>query len=280
MRYGAPRNLGQTPSADARTAAATPGYIHPTPDPVVAKLQTLVRIPTVSDRNPTRIDTVAFDLFLETLVEFFPLLHEHLELTRIHTHALLFHWRGLAADRPVVLMAHLDVVPVDESAPWQHDAFGAQIIDDPAEGPQIWGRGTLDDKGCLVGICESVERLLARGFTPSQDLWLSFGCDEEVSGEAASLAVAELDKRDVRPWFVLDEGGAIAHEAFPGVDTPVAVIGVTEKARPRSSCRSRAAGGTRRHRPRTARRPGSRAPSCASRRPRSPRRSRPPRSGW
>lgn len=94
---------------------------------------------------------------------------------------------------------------------------------------EIWGRGTLDDKGCLVGICESVERLLARDFTPSQDIWLSFGCAEEVSGQAASLAVAEVDKRGVRPWFVLDEGGAIAHKAFLGVSKPVAVIGVTEK---------------------------------------------------
>ena len=101
---------------------------------------------------------------------------------------LLFHWRGRAATRPVVLMAHLDVVPVDEDAPWQRPAFGAEIVDG-----EIWGRGTLDDKGCLVGICEAVERLLADGFEPAQDVWLSFGCDEEVSGAAAGLAVAELD---------------------------------------------------------------------------------------
>ena len=48
-------------------------------------------------------------------------------------------------------------------------------------------------------------------------------------GEAAPLAVAELVRRGVRPWFVLDEGGAVAHEAFPGVAAPIGVIGVTEK---------------------------------------------------
>jgi carboxypeptidase PM20D1 len=192
----------------------------------VEKLQALVRIPTVSHRDPTRVDTAAFDDFVETLAELFPLLHEHLELTRISTHGLLFRWAGATADRPVVLMAHLDVVPVEGT--WQRDAFAAEIVEH--EGEQvIWGRGTLDDKGCLAGICEAVEALLADGFAPAQDVWLSFGCDEEIMGQAARAAVDELDRRGVRPWFVLDEGGAIASEAFPGVGAPVGVVGVTEK---------------------------------------------------
>lgn len=190
----------------------------------VAKLQALVRIPTVSHRDPELADTGAFDDFLAELRRLFPLLHERLELTRIHTHGLLFHWRGVADARPAVLMAHLDVVPIDGEAPWQHDPFGAEIIDG-----RIWGRGTLDDKGSLVGICEAVERLLEHDVTPAQDIWLSFGCDEEVFGDAAPEAVRELVRRGVRPWFVLDEGGAVAHDAFPGVDPPIAVIGVTEK---------------------------------------------------
>jgi carboxypeptidase PM20D1 len=190
----------------------------------VAALQALVRIPTVSYAEPDRIDTGAFDAFVDELERRFPLLHQHLELTRIRSHGLLFRWRGRAADRPVVLMAHLDVVPVDEAAPWRHPPFSADLVDGA-----IWGRGTLDDKGCLVGICAAVEELLAADHTPAQDVWLSFGCDEEVSGQAAPEAVAELSRRGVRPWFVLDEGGAVAHQAFPGVDAPVAVIGVTEK---------------------------------------------------
>jgi carboxypeptidase PM20D1 len=191
---------------------------------VVGKLQALVRIPTVSHRDPDQVDTGAFDEFVAELRRQFPLLHERLELTRVDTHGLLFHWAGAAADRPVVLMAHLDVVPVDDGAPWQHPPFGAEIHDGA-----IWGRGTLDDKGCLVGICEAVETLLEQDFAPAQDVWLSFGCNEEVSGPAATLAVEELVRRGVRPWFVLDEGGAIAPEVFPSVAAPVGVIGVTEK---------------------------------------------------
>jgi len=188
----------------------------------VGKLQALVRIPTVSYREPERLDTAAFDAFVEELARQFPLLHERLELTRVHTHGLLFHWKGASAARPVVLMAHLDVVPVEGT--WQHDAFSGAVVDG-----QIWGRGTLDDKGCLVGVAEAVETLLERDFTPAQDVWLSFGCDEEVFGTAAEQAVAELQRRGVQPWFVVDEGGAIAHDAFAGIGKPVGVVGVTEK---------------------------------------------------
>ncbi len=193
-------------------------------DRVVEKLRALVRIPTVSRRDPDVVDAAAFDRLLVELERQFPLLHERLELTRIHTHGLLFHWKGDADTRPIVLMAHLDVVPVDEDAPWRHPAFDAAVVDGA-----IWGRGTLDDKGSVVGICEAVERLLEAGFTPRQDVWLSFGCDEEVFGVAAPLAVEELTRRGVRPWFVIDEGGAVAYDAFPGIDRPVAAIGVTEK---------------------------------------------------
>ena len=192
------------------------------PARAVAKLQALVRIPTVSHPDPDRVDTASFDAFLTELERQFPLVHERLQLTRIHTHALLFHWPGADDARPVVLIAHLDVVPVE--GPWRHDPFAAEIADGA-----VWGRGTLDDKGSLVAICEAVETLLERGVTPAQDVWLSFGCDEEVFGVAARQAVDELVRRGVRPWFVLDEGGAIAYGALPGLSRPIGVVGVTEK---------------------------------------------------
>lgn len=196
---------------------------------VVGALQALVRIPTVSDRDASRVDTDAFDRLLAELARWFPLLHERLDLTRVGAHGLLFHWAGASAERPAVLMAHLDVVPVDADAPWQHEPFSGEVHDSPV-GPAVWGRGTLDDKGCVAAICEAVESLLEAGHTPAQDVWLSFGCDEEVGGAAAQEAVAVLRERGVTPWLVLDEGGAVATEALPPLfPFPLAVIGVAEK---------------------------------------------------
>jgi carboxypeptidase PM20D1 len=189
----------------------------------VATLQALLRIPTVSTREAEAWEDAAFDTFHATLCERFPLLHARLELTRVGRHGLLFHWRGASAERPIVLLAHMDVVPV-EGGEWTHPPFDAVVADG-----KIWGRGTLDDKASLAAICLAVEGLLAQEFTPAQDVWLSFGCDEEVAGDAAPLAVEELRKLGVEPWFVLDEGGAVAYDVIPGVTEPIAVIGTSEK---------------------------------------------------
>ncbi|MCW2807154.1 MAG: peptidase [Marmoricola sp.] len=207
-------------------------------DPTVASLQNLVRIPTVSFADEAAIDSQPFEEFIATLAVEFPLLHERLTLHRVLAHSLLFRWEGRSDADPVVLMAHLDVVPVDETAPWQHPPFAAEIHDGA-----VWGRGTLDDKGSLVGICAAVELLLARGVVPARDVWLSFGAREEVSGPDAVAAVEELRSRGVTPWFVLDEGGAVAHEAFPGVEPPLGVIGVSEKGTTTIELRAEGRGG-------------------------------------
>lgn len=199
--------------------------------PDVEVLRATIRVPTVAERDPDLTDPAPFDQLHALLAEHFPLLHERLERVdpgEAAPRALLWRWAGTSSDRPVVLMAHQDVVPVTPDDPWTHPAFAADVVETP-EGPAIWGRGTLDDKGQLVAICTAVERLLADGLTPAQDVWLSFGADEEVSGPSAPAAVDELRRRGVEPWFVLDEGGAVAGQAFPGVGAPVAVVGATEK---------------------------------------------------
>jgi carboxypeptidase PM20D1 len=197
--------------------------VTPEHDPAVVKLQELLRIPTVSYADE-RADATPFHDFLAAHQRLFPRLHAELERTVLNGTAMLFRWRGRSDARAVVLMAHIDVVPVEDGDPWRHPPFAAEVVDGV-----LWGRGTLDDKGSLVAICEAVERLLEAGHVPAQDVWLSFGNDEEVSGRGAPAAVGELRARGVAPWFVLDEGGAVAHDAFPGVSAPVAVVGVTEK---------------------------------------------------
>jgi carboxypeptidase PM20D1 len=124
-------------------------------------------------------------------------------------------------------MAHQDVVPIEPGTEenWSHRPFGGEVA-----GGYIWGRGAMDDKGSLVAILEAVETLLARGFRPKRTVYLVFGHDEEVGGEAGAAAVAEVLKgRGVEPFFVLDEGGAIADGFLPGLDRPIATVGVAEK---------------------------------------------------
>lgn len=147
-------------------------------------------------------------------------------------HALLLRWRGSGGAggeaAPLVLLAHQDVVPAGAEAAWTHPPF-AGVLAPSAEGEALWGRGTLDDKGPLVVLLAAVEALLAEGFVPARDVWLSFGSDEETGGASSAAAVEVLRERGVRPWVVLDEGGAVAGGALPGLRAPLAVVGVTEK---------------------------------------------------
>ncbi|WP_345505948.1 M20/M25/M40 family metallo-hydrolase [Terrabacter aeriphilus] len=193
-------------------------------DAAVEALRALIRIPTVSHWERDREDRSAFAALLVELRERFPRLHAVCEVERIGGDALLVRWPGRTPVAPVVLMAHLDVVPVDDPSVWTHPPFAGDVADG-----HVWGRGALDCKGSLVATCAAVESLIADGVTPGRDVWLSFGCNEEVSGEAAEVAVAALKVRGVEPWFVLDEGGAVVQGVLPGVDAPLAVVGVSEK---------------------------------------------------
>ena len=192
-------------------------------DAAVERFRQLLRIATVSRSDPADEDAAAFALFRETLARLYPRLHATLELDLIDGAGLLFRWAGEGTGRPTVLMAHHDVVPADEPG-WQHEPFAAEVV-----GDRIWGRGTLDDKGALVALLEAIEQRLSAGFTPSADVYVFSGANEETAGTGAEHAVDLLTERGVRPGLVLDEGGAVAADAFPGLEGAVAYVGVAEK---------------------------------------------------
>src|SRR5918995_6670914 len=86
------------------------------PRPAVGeRLSRMIRLPTVSAELDAR-GIQPFEEFVALLAELYPLVHARLELERITEFGLLFRWAGMtASESPVVLMAHYDVVPVDES---------------------------------------------------------------------------------------------------------------------------------------------------------------------
>ncbi len=194
-------------------------------DGAAGRLAELIRIPTVSYRDRSEIDQEAFAAFRARLTELYPSAHAVLTREQLGDGALLYRWRGTTDEPPLVLMAHYDVVPV-EGQDWSRDPFSGLIEDGV-----VHGRGAIDDKGYLVAILEAVEALVAEGFTPRRDVWLSFGNDEEVTGVGAQLAVAAFTERGIRPWAVLDEGGAVVSGMFPGVPGQMAVVGLAEKGR-------------------------------------------------
>lgn len=198
-----------------------------TSEPALERFRELLRIPTISRPDPADMDFDEFERFIDALERLYPLVHRVLERERVAGHSLLYRWRGASSDTASVLMAHYDVVAATDEG-WDHPPFAAEVT---GEGDDriLWGRGTLDDKGALVSVLESIEGLLAEGFVPAGDVYLSFGHNEETAGNGAIEAVELLRSRGVRPDFVLDEGGAIVEGVFPGVAAPIAVVGVSEK---------------------------------------------------
>ena len=174
----------------------------------------MIALPTVS----AELDAVGrepFEAFARLLEEEYPLVHAHLECERPSEFGLLYRWPGRSDERPVVLMAHYDVVPARAEDGWTHDPFAGVVADGV-----VHGRGTLDDKGPLLVILEAVENLLAAGFTPAQDVYLSFGGNEESYGDAAPIASDLLHERGIRPELVVgtSAGSVIGAAYAAGMD--------------------------------------------------------------
>ncbi len=192
-------------------------------------LSEAVRIPTINTgEGPNSPDARELLRFHQFLKKTFPLVHHFLKWEAIGGKSLLYEWPGRSPDRPPLLFAaHMDVVPIDPKSEgqWKFPPLSGTI----AEG-FIWGRGTLDDKHCLLALLEAAELLLKKGFQPAQTIYFAFGHDEESGGAYGARQIAEtLKSRGVRLEAVIDEGMVIMEGGIPGVKDPVALVGIAEK---------------------------------------------------
>ncbi|MEG1323119.1 MAG: M20/M25/M40 family metallo-hydrolase, partial [Ruthenibacterium sp.] len=204
-------------------------------------LAQMVRIPTISNYDESVVDDAKFAEFRALLKTLYPQVHTVCKPILCGKTGLLFHWKGKSAAAPVVLMAHYDVVPVNEEN-WKHAPFSGEIFDN-----ELWGRGTIDTKITVLGTLEAAEKLLGEAFTPQNDVYFAFAGDEEVSGHGAEDIIAYFKQNNITPAMVLDEGGAVVEGVFPGVKEPIAVIGIGEKGMMNVEITAKSAGGHASH---------------------------------
>lgn len=194
-------------------------------DAAAGRLSGAVQCPTVSNLDESQVDFEQLARFHEYLTSSFPLIHSSLDKQVINKHGLLYHWKGSdPALKPILLLAHQDVVPASEDG-WTHPPFSGAIADG-----HIWGRGTLDDKGSLLGMLEALEYLLRDGFKPTRSVYMAFGFQEEVGGREGAGKIAEfLKSQGLQFEYVIDEGGAAVKGLVPGIPSWVALVGTAEK---------------------------------------------------
>ena len=195
---------------------------------VAESMAAAVRARTVSGLLDPAGVALEFDKLHAHLRLRYPLVHASLEREVIGAHSLLFTWRGSdTAVKPIALLAHQDTVPI---APGTEGLWTKPPFDGVVEEGMVWGRGTLDNKSNLVTQLEAVEMLLKAGFKPRRTVYFVFGHDEEVGGQRGAVAIVALFKqRGVQLDFVLDEGLAVTEGILPGVNQPLALIGLAEK---------------------------------------------------
>lgn len=192
-------------------------------DAAVSALQQLIRCKTVSYYDPTLEDDAEFEKLIALLPTLYPEVYRVCTLLCLPDRALLFRWPGAEHTAPSVMMAHYDVVPVEEKG-WEKPPFEGII-----EEGVLWGRGALDTKVTFNGVLSAANALIAEGFVPQQDVYFAFSGGEEVNGLGAPHIVDYFKENGITPALVVDEGGAVVEKVFPGVDRPCGMIGIAEK---------------------------------------------------
>lgn len=189
----------------------------------------MIKCRTVSDLEDDKVDWAEFEKFQGLLKQAFPKLYSECSFYKVRKTGLVHKISGqkdntaYRVDHAVILMAHYDVVPTDQEA-WDFPPFAGDIVDG-----KIRGRGTMDTKGTLCACLEAVELSLCKGWRPVQDLYLCFSGEEEINGQTCADIVSWFEENKITVDFVLDEGGAIVDNVFPGVKKLCAMVGTEEK---------------------------------------------------
>src|SRR6266550_3755868 len=114
---------------------------------------------------------------------------------------LVARLHGSTNQKPVLLLAHLDVVEAKRED-WSLDPFTFTEKDG-----YYYGRGTSDDKAMAAAFIANLIRYRKEGFVPKRDLIVALNADEE-SGNFNGVSWLLTEHRDlIDSAFAINEGG-------------------------------------------------------------------------
>ncbi len=114
--------------------------------------------------------------------------------------SLITQYLGDGNCSEVILLHHIDVVPVEEKN-WKHDPFSGELIDG-----EIWGRGAVDCKS--LGIMELMAFILLKreGLNPEKHIVYAATADEETGGRWGVPWLMEHHPEKLNTKYVINEG--------------------------------------------------------------------------
>src|SRR3954451_12009455 len=116
-------------------------------------------------------------------------------------HNVIARLHGTGTKRPLLLLAHLDVVEAKKED-WSFDPFTFLEKDG-----WFYGRGTSDDKAMAAQFVANVIRLKEEGFRPERDLILALTADEEGGNFNGVEWLVKNHKELIDAEFAINEGG-------------------------------------------------------------------------
>ena len=202
-------------SLSRASALAVAGYLLVTATPVLSAqepdweaarketlghLQTMIRMNTV---NPPG-NEIAVARYLEKTLKDAGI-ETHLFEPSPGRAAFVARLKGSGAQKPVLIMGHMDVVGVEREK-WSVDPFAAEIKDG-----YVYGRGAIDDKGMLAANLETMlllkRHVIDKGGTLSRDVIFVANSDEEAGGDWGMGWLIDNHPELIRAEFALNEGG-------------------------------------------------------------------------
>src|SRR4051795_592666 len=118
---------------------------------------------------------------------------------------LVARLRGTGTRKPILLLAHLDVVPARRED-WSSDPF--KLLEQDG---YYYARGSGDDKFMAAAFVANLIRYRQEGFTPDRDIIVALETDEEIlDADAVGIQWLLKNKRDlIDAEFALNEGGGV-----------------------------------------------------------------------
>ncbi len=123
--------------------------------------------------------------------------------------------RGTSDTDELMLMAHMDTMPVGDLSRWEGDPLSGELRDG-----KIYGRGACDDKYALAVVLFLIGLFKEQGFTPKKNLLFAAYVDEEYGGSHGALAavlkdpcprIISMDGREHQIWHCGAGGGELIY---------------------------------------------------------------------